>query len=135
MTLVVDASVAIKLVCREHDTDKARELLSIPDALIAPDFLLVEAASVLWKKVKRSELLELHAERHLGDLPIFFQALLPTRDLMPLALSLAFRLRHSVYDCIYAALAVRERVALVTADEGLAVAMERGGLGDQVRRL
>lgn len=71
MTLVVDASVAVKFMVREEGNDRARDLLRAPDPLIAPVWLLVEAASVFWKKVKRSELLGIHAERHLSDLPRF----------------------------------------------------------------
>jgi predicted nucleic acid-binding protein len=135
MTLVVDASVAVKWFCRENDTDRARELLAIPDPLIAPDFLLIEAASTFWKKVKRSELLMIHAERHLGELPEFFRTIFPARDLMKEALSLAFRMKHSVYDCIYLALARREGVPLVTADDELIASAIKAGLGEHLRRL
>lgn len=128
MPLVVDASVAVKFVIREARSDAARHYLATPDPLIAPDWLLAEAASALWKKVKRSELLAIHAERNLECLPEFFERLLPARDLVPDALPWGFRLRHSVYDCLYLALALREDCQLVTDDEEFHQAVEKGGL-------
>lgn len=135
MTLVVDASVAVKFVVREHDTDKARELLVSPDPLIAPDWLLVEVASTLWKKVKRSEVLAVHASRHLGDMPRFFQGLVPAQQLVTEAFEWSIRLRHPVYDCLYLALALQQDCMLVTADIGFVTSMKAGGLGERVRAL
>jgi predicted nucleic acid-binding protein len=127
MPLVVDASVAVKFLVREPGNEEARRLLAIPDALIAPDWILLEAASAFWKKVKRSELLLVHAERHLADLPEFFETLYPASELIGDALSLSFRLRHAVYDCVYLALALREECRLVTADEEFSAAIVRAG--------
>lgn len=135
MTLVVDASVAVKWFAREVLTDRARELLSSPDELLAPDWLMVEAASTFWKKIKQSEMLEVHAERHIEDLPLFFSRKYSTRELLPEAFRLAVRLKHSVYDCIYVALAQREGAALVTADVELARAVERGGIAVRITLL
>lgn len=133
MTLVVDASVAVKFVVKEHDTEQARELLKSPEPLIAPDWLLIEVASTLWKKVKRSELLAIHAARHLDDMPLFFQELLPSQHLVAEAFEWSIRLRHSVYDCLYVALAVQEDCMLVTADTGLVTAMAASRIGDRVQ--
>ncbi len=132
MPLVVDASVAVKFLVREPSTEDARRLLAIPDALIAPDWILVEAANTFWKKVKRSELLIVHAERHLADLPEFFETLYPASELIGDALNLSFRLRHAVYDCLYLALALREGCRLVTADDGFSAAIVRAGLGESL---
>ncbi len=128
MTLVVDASVAVKWLVREPGNDAARALFDLPDPLIAPDWLLVEAASTFWRKVKRSELLEIHAERHMDDLPEFFSELFESSELAKDALRIGFRLRHSVYDCLYLALAEREDCQLVTADAEFFAAIKRGRL-------
>ncbi|HEX8258107.1 MAG TPA: type II toxin-antitoxin system VapC family toxin [Allosphingosinicella sp.] len=132
MPLVVDASVAVKFLVREPGNDQARRLLSIPDPLIAPDWLLVEAANTFWKKVKRSELLADHAVQHLQDLPEFFELLYPASDLIEDAFRWSIGLRHPVYDCIYLALAEREGCKLVTADEKFAAALARAGLSEKV---
>ena len=133
MPLVVDASVAVKFVVREQSSDEARKLLATPDPLIAPDWLLAEVASTLWRKVKRSELLPAHAERRLEDIPRFFQALRPSADLVREAFAWSLRLRHPVYDCLYLALAMREACQLVTADLGFRSAVTRGGLERHLR--
>ncbi len=135
MPLVIDASVAVKFVVREHDTNLARKLLEVPDPLIAPDWLMVEAASTFYKKVKRSELLEVHAERHLEDMPLFFARFYSAGELAGEALRLSFRLKHSVYDCIYLALAQREGCRLVTADDKFAAVAGAAGLEHMVVRL
>jgi predicted nucleic acid-binding protein len=131
MTLVIDASVAVKWMVAEPGNDAARALLDLPDPLIAPDWILLEAASTFWKKVKSSELLEIHAHRHIAELPEFFSRLYDSHELAKAALELGFRLRHPVYDCLYLALAQREACRLVTADQAFFKAMERRGLADQ----
>ncbi len=135
MTLVVDASVAVKWIAREPGNEAARALFDLPDPLIAPDWLLVEAASALWTKVKRSELLQIHAEGHLRVLPDFFSRLHESTTLLQDAFRWSFRLRHPVYDCLYLALALRESCQLVTADEKFRLALEKKDLGGMVRPL
>lgn len=135
MKLVVDASVAVKFLVAEHDTEKARELLRTPDLLIAPDWLFVEAANTFWKKVKRSELLVVHAERHLDDLPLFFARTYRSDPLIGEAFRLAIRLRHPVYDCVYLALAIREDCPMITADKEFRAVLARNGFADRVRLL
>lgn len=132
MPLVVDASVAVKFLVRETGNEQARRLLAIADPLIAPDWILAEAASTFWKKVKKSELLVVHAERHLADLPSFFEALHPSSELVEEAFRWSIRLRHPVYDCIYLALAMREDCRLVTADVDFSSAIARGGMQDRL---
>jgi predicted nucleic acid-binding protein len=56
-------------------------------------------------------------------------ALHATAPLLPRALAMARRLAHPVDDCVYLALAERERAALVTADERLPRAAAARRLG------
>ena len=131
MALVIDASIAVKFVVREAGSEAARHLLEVPDPLIAPDWLLAEAASAMWRKVKKSELLVLHAERNLNALPAFFERLHPSRELIADAFHWSFQLRHPVYDCLYLALALFEECRLVTADEKFHGALVRGGFEER----
>lgn len=133
--LVVDASVAIKFVTEEAGSDAAYQVVVGPEPLIAPDWLLVEAASALWKKVKFSRLLEIHARQALEDLPQFFARLHPASALLEDAFKLAFRLRHPVYDCLYLALAIRENARVITADRDFQAAAARVKHGDRVELL
>jgi predicted nucleic acid-binding protein len=130
MTVVVDASVAVKWLVAEEGTTAARSLFDRPDPLIAPDWLVMEAASTFWKKVQRSELLVVHAERHLRELPEYFSRLYPSAPLVADAFKWAERLRHSPYDCLYLALAKREGCKVVTADARFAARMAAAGLDD-----
>ena len=47
---VVDASVAIKWFVREALHEEALRLVDNPDAMQAPDLLVVEVTNIAWKK-------------------------------------------------------------------------------------
>jgi predicted nucleic acid-binding protein len=53
MTVVVDASVALKWVIEENGSEAAGALL-LEEPLAAPDLLIVECANVLWAKAQRA---------------------------------------------------------------------------------
>uniref|UniRef100_UPI0035CA341A type II toxin-antitoxin system VapC family toxin n=1 Tax=uncultured Sphingomonas sp. TaxID=158754 RepID=UPI0035CA341A len=126
--LVVNASVAVKFVFREPGTTEVRAFIAGPELFVAPDWILPEVAHALWNKVKHSELLQIHAEYSLERLPAFFARLYPAAGLTTDAFSLALRFRHSVYDCLYLALALRERAKLLTADKKLHQVAQAAGL-------
>ena len=130
--LVVDASVAVKFVAEEPGSDAAYEFVVGPDSLIAPDWVVVEVASAIWRKVKRCEILEVHAEADLESLPEFFAKLYAATDLLKEAFRLSFRLRHPVYDCVYLALAIREDARLLTADWKFEKAVRHARLDDRL---
>lgn len=132
MTLVVDASVAVKFLVLEDGWQEARRLIADPGPLIAPDWIVPEVANAMWKKVARKELLEADALANLDVLPEFFVALAPARELLRDAYRRSFALKHAVYDCIYLELAMRETAKLVTADEKFVASATRGGLGEHV---
>jgi predicted nucleic acid-binding protein len=52
VTLVVDASVAVKWLVEEPDSDCARSVAASGEALLAPELVLAEAENVLWRLVK-----------------------------------------------------------------------------------
>ena len=52
MTVIVDASVALKWVIEEDGSEAAGALL-LEEPLAAPDLLIVECANVLWAKARR----------------------------------------------------------------------------------
>ena len=51
MTIVVDASIAVKWVIPEVLSAQAESLRGRAGRLLAPDLLLPEAANALWKKL------------------------------------------------------------------------------------
>lgn len=118
---VVDASVAIKWVLPEEGSLRALQLLESGAELIAPEFCLVEVAAVIGKQARRPNPLSPEAARE--ALAIILETpleLLPSDDLLEQAFELGLTFRHALYDCIYVALALRERCTLITADGPLA---------------
>lgn len=113
--MIVDASVAVKWMVEEEQSDIARELLGRID-LAAPTLIHVEVANAIWKKRARGEIDD---EKQLVLLPEMLASILQTIDevpVMPRALALAFELKHPAYDCVYLALAELLDQQLVTAD-------------------
>ena len=123
MTVVVDASVAAKWLFQQQDTDKADAILNRVKqrrlSLLAPEILPAEIANFLWKAVTRAGL-----DRH--DALVQYRrfqracpALVRISKLSDPALRLALDYHHSVYNCLYVALALASSCDLVTADERL----------------
>lgn len=119
MTLVVDASVAVRWTLDTPLSDRAEQVLRSGEPLIAPDFVIVETANVLFLEARdRSERVQ-RALDGVELLPRWFAELTPSVGLRSRALALAFELRHSAYDCFYLALAATRNATLVTTDEKL----------------
>lgn len=115
---VVDASVSAKWVVEEDHSAKAALLLQC-DARHAPDHWLAEAVNVLWSKVFKGDLTAADAEERMIVLlraPVIGT---PVADLMPRAFAISMAQTVTIYDSLYAALAEKLNVPLVTADERL----------------
>ena len=65
MRYLVDASVVVKWFVPEDLSDAADALLTGEHELCAPDFVLVEAASVFWKKVRSDQMTAAKADEAL----------------------------------------------------------------------
>ena len=130
MSLIVDASVAVKWFAAEENSDRARALFASGDMLIAPDLVLAEVSNVMWKKLRRGLLLPDQVVTAARRLPQYFEQLIPIGELVERATELTVRLDHPVYDCFYLALAERERLPLVSADRKLIALLGRHQLID-----
>jgi predicted nucleic acid-binding protein len=115
---VVDASVAVKWLVPEAGTDAALALHASP-SLIAPELIVAECANILWKKVGRGGLSISQALLAAETLEHWSLTLYPMGSLVRAATRLAIELGHPAYDCVYLALASREKCPFVTADERL----------------
>jgi len=118
MTIVVDASVALKWVLPEDYSGLADKLLS--ERLIAPPLWLMEGANALWRNVRTGKINADDAGRLFRELSSAPVAMVHADDDVSKALDLANRLSHPVYDCIYIVLAQREDTYVVTADRRFA---------------
>jgi len=136
---IVDSNVVAKWLLPEAQSDRARALLNSSYRLRAPDLILPELTSVLWKRVTRGELttreseelLRTFLDRHL-DVTV---RLLPSGLVIKRALQIAIAERRSVYDCIYVALAVQAQCVLVTADDRFARAIQSNVLKPHITSL
>ncbi|MDE2788302.1 MAG: type II toxin-antitoxin system VapC family toxin [Chloroflexota bacterium] len=120
---VIDTSALVKYVLPEEDSPIVENLVAFHRAglanLMAPAYVLVESANVLWKHVQRSSVRPddaVPALRALRDLGI---RLVPDADLLEDALILAVDNGITVYDALFCALAARESIQLITADSAL----------------
>lgn len=134
MTIVVDASVALKWVLDEPGSEAAQSLRS--EELIAPSLWLVEAANVLWLRARRGQISSTEARERLTEL---FNAPVASGAIeldLGAAADLAATLGHPVYDCLYLAMAIRENTYVITADGRFHAAVGRSStLKDAVRML
>jgi predicted nucleic acid-binding protein len=134
VTIVLDASVALKLVSREPGTDQAQALV-LTEERIAPDWLLAEVASGLANKVRYEGVAQGRANAALAAVPRFIDRLFPTQPLLQDSMNLAVQLEHALYDCLYLVLALAEGGRVVTADRGFFISASRGGFTEKVELL
>jgi predicted nucleic acid-binding protein len=128
MTLVVDASVAVRWYLPEKGAEQAAEILSRPERLIAPELILAEIGSAVWKRVMKDEVGLGLAMQIVTHAPQQFSALKPLDLLAADAMRFAAELRHPIYGCFYLALAQREAATLVTVDKLLGSLAGKAGL-------
>jgi predicted nucleic acid-binding protein len=122
MTVIVDASVAIKWVILEDGSAAANRLIS-EEELAAPDLLFVECANVLRTKAKRGDLTPAVARQGLALIDAMPIRSIPIRQHVGAAHVLALELDRSAYDALYLAVGLAERATLVTADVKFAAAI------------
>jgi predicted nucleic acid-binding protein len=119
MTIVVDASVAIKWAVDEEpaeETEASRAIVGRYD-VAAPALFDFELASILWVKCRRGVLTPDEADAIALTLQAAPVRRIDGHGLWLRALSLAQEVGHSPYDCAYVAAALEIGAdAVVTAD-------------------
>lgn len=121
MSLVIDASVALKWVFEEPGTDAAFALRQ--EQLVAPALWLAEAANALWRHVRLGEITAEEAFARMTQLTQAPVTPVPIERHVQRALEIATELRHPVYDCVYLAVALQRGEEFVTDDRRFAIAV------------
>ncbi len=128
-TYVIDTSALVKHVLPAEYDDNLERIVLLHQAsdiqLIAPSFLLVECANVLWKNALRTGDPIEDVIAALDDLRRISVRLVPQIDLLEDTLRLALDMEITVYDALYCALAQRENAELITEDRRLRNALDR----------
>jgi predicted nucleic acid-binding protein len=119
MTVVIDASVAVRWSFRMDGSDRADELMHSGETLIAPDFIIAEITNAAWKLVSFDSRPAAPAMASVAAAEKAFDELVPAVGLKDRALEIALALKHPAYDCFYIALAEQRGCRMVTADERL----------------
>jgi predicted nucleic acid-binding protein len=122
-TYVLDCSLAAKWILPEPDRALALRLFdryaSGEIALIAPDLLLAEFASVLAKRRRRKQISAEQAVEAFRWMTRCTPKLYDTRPRLGNALQLSLQFQMSLWDCVYVALAMEHDCAFLTADRRL----------------
>ena len=123
MTYVLDASVGAKWVLPEVHSDKA---IRLRDGyrqgihqLLSPDFFPVEVAHSITRGERQGRITPAQGAAAIRDVLKLLPRLELSLPLLPRAYAISSQARVGVYDCIYVALAEREKCELVTADDKL----------------
>lgn len=119
MSAVFDASVVVKWFVEDPLGDAAVEARRSMRPAVAPDFMLVEVANALRRYVVAGDL-EADVARESLSAASDVVELFDHAPLTEEAFSLACQFNHSLADCLYAVLARRMNLPLVTADAKLA---------------
>lgn len=135
MTLVVDASVALKWYLDEPLSENARAILASDEMLVAPELIISEVANAAWLRLNKGDISVTQAKEILTELPGAFLSLVPETGLAFRALEIATELRHPVYDAFYLATSERWNAPLVTADRRLLAKAADSPWAKQVRPL
>ncbi|MGE5560594.1 MAG: type II toxin-antitoxin system VapC family toxin [Chloroflexota bacterium] len=119
MTVCVDASLVVKFLTLEDNTDKALTWLDIhgADRMVAPTFLAGEVAAAIRQKERRGVFSVEKGNDVLSAFMALNVELVWDYDLLKRALEMAVELNEpTVYDTLYLAVAERHHCDYWTAD-------------------
>jgi predicted nucleic acid-binding protein len=120
MKYVLDSCIGVKWVLPEADSAKARQLRDEfaqgIHELLGPDVFTAELAHALTRAERQGRITPGEALRLWTVVMTTAPRLEPSTPLTPRAIEISSKMRIGVYDCLYVALAEREKCELLTAD-------------------
>lgn len=134
MIAVIDASALMRLFIPDGPIPQGLEAFfhgveSGRNMALAPELLMVEAASVIHKKRRLGLLSDQEGMFLLTDVLRMPVRLFPHPPLLPLAYELAGQHSQTVYDSLYLALAVKKGADIFSADATLTKTALSMGIG------
>lgn len=129
MITVVDASVAAKWYVNENFTAEAEKLLDGSYDIHAPELMLPEFGSIIWKKARRGDLTDRETSRIINAFTRQNISYHSHQALIRPACTGAMLSNQTVYDWMYLTLAVSLSCKFVTADERFYNSLEKTTLG------
>jgi predicted nucleic acid-binding protein len=135
MTLVVDASIAVRWLFPVANDATADDLARSEAPIIAPDLIIAEIVNAAWKFAR------FHGHEPAALASIIaaadkaFDELVPCSSLRERAFQIAVELQHPAHDCFYLALAEQRDCHMVTADERLIARCARSPFGKLVKSI
>jgi predicted nucleic acid-binding protein len=136
VTIVIDTSVIVKWFVEEEGHEEALRLLQSGERRLCPDVALAETANVLRRRLRMKVISHKQMADAIRRMPVYLKNVTPSVELLKDACDLAEKVDHSVYDCMFLALARREVDAVVvTADKIFLKKCVVAGFGDSIRQL
>jgi predicted nucleic acid-binding protein len=128
MKYVLDSSVGFKALVPEALSDKAGLLVqdykNAIYELLAPDVYATEVTHALTRAERQNRITPSQGSILFTDLTNSLPKLVPSLLLLPRAYEVSSQMRIGVYDCLYVALAEREKCELATADDRLVKSLQ-----------
>ena len=124
---VLDSSVAIKWVLPEEHSDKALalrdEIARGIHQIIAPDVFASEIAHTLTRAERKNIIAVGEASKLVSDILLDGPDLRPFLPLLPSAIEISSATKAAITDCIFMALAEREKCEFITADKRVTITL------------
>jgi predicted nucleic acid-binding protein len=118
-SIVLDASAALRTVLSPVDHPDLLEAIESASDVLAPQLFAAETANALWKYHQAGRLDGQTIRHRHAEVLALVSLWIPDTSLFPEVLSLAAKLNHPVYDCLYLIAARRFDARLLTADRRL----------------
>jgi predicted nucleic acid-binding protein len=129
MKYVLDSSVGFKALVPEDLSDKAVLLLqdykNAIHELLSPEVYATEVTHALTRAERQGRITPAQGSVLFTDLTNSLPQLIASLPLLPRAYEISSKFRVGVYDCLYVALAEREKCELATADDKLVNSLQK----------
>jgi len=118
LSRIADASVAVALLIESPRSPIARDVFASEAELLAPDLIVCETANALWNARPAVTVSPQTVAAYIARLRERID-IVPSPPLVEEAFQIAVDLDHPIDECLYLALARRERSELLTFDRHL----------------